>query len=145
MERKHLIFSLFYLDALNSTIDLHFYRIAVESLGDEKRDQELYLLSTIQPPGVRSSEGILNCTIPSRESTFKTSTRSTSPCYEVTENERHFLVLVDVPGIKPKTLNIELEDDRLLHAFGECRKKPMATMSTTSLTCVLSFGETWMH
>ena len=50
MERKHLIFSLFYLDALNSTIDLHFYRIAVESLGDEKRDQELYLLSTIQPP-----------------------------------------------------------------------------------------------
>ena len=51
---------------------------------------------------------------------FKTETmRHSSPRYEVTENEKQFRLSVDVPGVKPEDMKIELEHDgRVLHMLG---------------------------
>jgi HSP20 family protein len=50
--------------------------------------------------------------------------RHTSPRFEVTENDRQFRMAVDVPGIKPENLKIELEDyGRILHVSGERKVK----------------------
>jgi HSP20 family protein len=51
---------------------------------------------------------------------FKTDTmRHSSPRYEVTENEKQFRLSVDVPGVKPEDMTIELEHDgRVLHMSG---------------------------
>ncbi|KAL3806751.1 hypothetical protein ACHAXA_006777 [Cyclostephanos tholiformis] len=46
--------------------------------------------------------------------------RHSSPRYEITENEKQFRLAVDVPGMKPDNLKIELEDDgRVMHISGE--------------------------
>ncbi|KAL7469451.1 hypothetical protein ACHAXS_009696 [Conticribra weissflogii] len=45
--------------------------------------------------------------------------RHSSPRYEVTENEKQFRLAVDVPGIKPDNMKIELENEgRVLHMTG---------------------------
>eukprot|EP00580_Thalassiosira_gravida_P000537 CAMPEP_0201609010 /NCGR_PEP_ID=MMETSP0492-20130828/10503_1 /ASSEMBLY_ACC=CAM_ASM_000837 /TAXON_ID=420259 /ORGANISM="Thalassiosira gravida, Strain GMp14c1" /LENGTH=165 /DNA_ID=CAMNT_0048074159 /DNA_START=62 /DNA_END=559 /DNA_ORIENTATION=+ len=51
---------------------------------------------------------------------FKTDTmRHSSPHYEVTENEKQFRLAMDVPGVKPENMKIELENDgRVLHVSG---------------------------
>ena len=47
------------------------------------------------------------------------SRRHYSPRFEITENEKQFRLTVDVPGMKPEDLKIELEDDgRVLHMHG---------------------------
>jgi HSP20 family protein len=50
--------------------------------------------------------------------------RHSSPRYEITENDEQFRLAVDVPGMKPDNLKIELEDDgRILHVSGERKVK----------------------
>jgi len=45
--------------------------------------------------------------------------RRSSPCYEVTEDEKQFQLAVDVPGVKAGDLNIQLEQGgRVLHLSG---------------------------
>lgn len=45
--------------------------------------------------------------------------RRSSPCYEVTEDDKQFQLAVDVPGIKAGDLNIHLEQGgRILHLSG---------------------------
>lgn len=42
-----------------------------------------------------------------------------SPRYEVTENDKQFRLAVDVPGVKPENMKIELENEgRVLHMTG---------------------------
>lgn len=36
--------------------------------------------------------------------------RRTSPCYEVTENEKEFQLSVDLPGVKANDVHVELEE-----------------------------------
>ncbi|EED88565.1 heat shock protein, partial [Thalassiosira pseudonana CCMP1335] len=41
------------------------------------------------------------------------------PRYEVTENDKQFRLAVDVPGVKPDAMQVELEHDgRILHLTG---------------------------
>ena len=56
---------------------------------------------------------------------FKTDTmRHSSPRYEVTENEKQFRLAVDVPGVKPDNMKVELENDgRILHVSGGRKAK----------------------
>jgi len=56
---------------------------------------------------------------------FKTDTmRHSSPRYEVTENEKQFRLAVDVPGVKPEHMQVELENDgRILHMSGGRKKE----------------------
>ena len=56
---------------------------------------------------------------------FKTDTmRHASPRYEVTENNKQFRLAVDVPGVKPDNMKIELENDgRVLHMSGGRKEK----------------------
>ncbi|KAL3800864.1 hypothetical protein HJC23_001701 [Cyclotella cryptica] len=51
---------------------------------------------------------------------FKTDTmRLSSPRYEVTENDKQFRLAIDVPGVKPDDMKIELEHEgRVLHMTG---------------------------
>ena len=50
--------------------------------------------------------------------------RHSSPRYEITENDEQFRLAVDVPGMKPDNLKVELEDDgRILHVSGERKVK----------------------
>jgi HSP20 family protein len=50
--------------------------------------------------------------------------RHSSPRFEITENDRQFRLAVDVPGMKPDNLKVELEDDgRVLHMHGERKVK----------------------
>lgn len=45
--------------------------------------------------------------------------RHSSPRYEVTENDKQFRLAVDVPGVKPNDMKIELENDgHVLHMSG---------------------------
>ena len=45
--------------------------------------------------------------------------RHSSPRYEVTENDMQFRLAVDVPGVKPDDMKVELEQDgRVLHMIG---------------------------
>jgi len=45
--------------------------------------------------------------------------RRSSPCYEVTENDDAFQLSVDVPGVKGKDIQAEIEHDgRVLHIKG---------------------------
>lgn len=63
--------------------------------------------------------------IPPTLTPFKTDTmRLSSPRYEVTENEKQFRLSVDVPGVKPEDMSIELEHDgRVLHLMGGRKMK----------------------
>ena len=56
---------------------------------------------------------------------FKTDTmRHSSPIYEVTENDREFRLAVDVPGVKPDHMTVELENDgRVVHLSGGRKAK----------------------
>ena len=46
--------------------------------------------------------------------------RHSSPRYEVTENDKQFRLAVDVPGVKPDHMKIELENNgRVLHISGD--------------------------
>lgn len=51
---------------------------------------------------------------------FKSDTmRLSSPRYEVTENNKQFRLAIDVPGVKPDDMKVELEQDgRVLHMIG---------------------------
>ena len=44
--------------------------------------------------------------------------RHSSPCYEITENDKQYQLAVDVPGVKRDDINIELEQDRMLRISG---------------------------
>lgn len=45
--------------------------------------------------------------------------KMSSPRYEVTENDKQFRLAVDVPGVKPDAMQVELEHDgRILHLTG---------------------------
>jgi Molecular chaperone (small heat shock protein) len=44
--------------------------------------------------------------------------RRSSPCYEVTENDKQYQLAIDVPGVKLKDIEIELEQDRVLRISG---------------------------
>lgn len=45
--------------------------------------------------------------------------RRSSPCYEITENEKQFQLALDVPGVKMKDMTIDFNDkDRVLHISG---------------------------
>lgn len=47
-----------------------------------------------------------------------------SPKYEVTQNDKQFRLAVDVPGVKPDQMKIELENDgRVLHMSGGRKAK----------------------
>ena len=47
-----------------------------------------------------------------------------SPKYEVTQNDKQFRLAVDVPGVKPDQMKIELENDgRVLHMSGGGKAK----------------------
>lgn len=63
--------------------------------------------------------------IPPTLTPFKTDTmRHSSPRYEVTENDKQFRLSVDVPGVKPEDMSIELEHDgRVLHLTGGRKMK----------------------
>jgi len=63
--------------------------------------------------------------IPPTLTHFKTDTmRHSSPRYEVTENEKQFRLAVDVPGVKPDNVKVELENDgRVLHMSGGRKSK----------------------
>eukprot|EP00571_Detonula_confervacea_P006054 CAMPEP_0172313876 /NCGR_PEP_ID=MMETSP1058-20130122/21174_1 /TAXON_ID=83371 /ORGANISM="Detonula confervacea, Strain CCMP 353" /LENGTH=165 /DNA_ID=CAMNT_0013027601 /DNA_START=46 /DNA_END=543 /DNA_ORIENTATION=- len=69
------------------------------------------------------SDPIVPSTLLGTQSTltdFKTDTmRHSSPRYEVTENKNQFRLAVDVPGVKPDNMKIELENDgHVLHMSG---------------------------
>lgn len=50
--------------------------------------------------------------------------RRSSPRYEVTENDKHYRLAVDVPGVKPENMKIELENEgRVLHITGARKVK----------------------
>ncbi|KAL3806754.1 hypothetical protein ACHAXA_006780 [Cyclostephanos tholiformis] len=50
--------------------------------------------------------------------------RHFSPRFEVTENDKMFRMAVDVPGMKPDNLKIELEDyGRIMHVSGDRKVK----------------------
>ena len=63
--------------------------------------------------------------IPPSLARFKADTmRHSSPRYEVSENEKQFRLAVDVPGVKPDNMKIELENDgRVLHMSGGRKEK----------------------
>ncbi|KAL7532650.1 hypothetical protein ACHAWF_004201 [Thalassiosira exigua] len=63
--------------------------------------------------------------IPPTLTHFKTDTmRHSSPRYEVTENEKQFRLVVDVPGVKPDNMKVKLEHDgRVLHMSGGRKAK----------------------
>lgn len=63
--------------------------------------------------------------IPPTLTHFKADTmRHSSPRYEVTENDKQFRLAVDVPGVKPDQMKIELENDgRVLHISGGRKAK----------------------
>lgn len=63
--------------------------------------------------------------VPPTLTRFKTdSMRHASPRYEVTENDKQFRLAVDVPGVKPENMKIELEQDgRVLHMSGGRKAK----------------------
>ncbi|KAL7539731.1 hypothetical protein ACHAXR_009567 [Thalassiosira sp. AJA248-18] len=67
--------------------------------------------------------------IPPTLTQFKTETmRHSSPRYEVTENEKQFRLAVDVPGVKPDNMKIELENEgRVLHMSGGRKVKTDTT------------------
>ena len=56
---------------------------------------------------------------------FKSDTmRRASPRYEVTENDKQFRLALDVPGVKPDNMKIELENDgRVCHISGGRKEK----------------------
>ncbi|KAL3776643.1 hypothetical protein ACHAW5_010662 [Stephanodiscus triporus] len=56
---------------------------------------------------------------------FKDDTmRLSSPRYEITENDKQFRLAVDVPGVKPDHMKIELENNgRVLHISGDRKEK----------------------
>ena len=58
--------------------------------------------------------------IPPSLTPFKTDTiRHSSPRYEVSENEKQFRLSVDVPGVMPEDMKVDLEHDgRVLHLTG---------------------------
>lgn len=61
-----------------------------------------------------------------------TLTNFSSPRYDVTENEKQFQLSVDVPGVKPENVKIELEHDgRVLHISGERKDKTKTDTSTS--------------
>ncbi|KAL7546292.1 hypothetical protein ACHAWF_015985 [Thalassiosira exigua] len=63
--------------------------------------------------------------IPPTLTHFKSDTmRYSSPRYEVTENEKQFRLAVDVPGVKPDNMKVELEHDGcVLHMSGGRKAK----------------------
>ena len=63
--------------------------------------------------------------IPPSLAHFKTDSMCHSPPrYEVSENEKQFRLAVDVPGVKPDNMKIELENDgRVLHMSGGRKEK----------------------
>ncbi|KAL7547025.1 hypothetical protein ACHAWF_010351 [Thalassiosira exigua] len=63
--------------------------------------------------------------VPPALTRFKTDTmRHSSPRYEATENDKQFRLAVDVPGVKPDHLKVELENDgRVLHMSGDRKVK----------------------
>jgi HSP20 family protein len=49
--------------------------------------------------------------------------RSASPSAEVTETEKHFLLSMDLPGLKKEDIQIEVQD-KLLTVSGERKREP---------------------
>jgi len=50
--------------------------------------------------------------------------RRSSPCYEITEDDKSFQLAVDVPGVKASDLNVSLErDGRVLRVSGHRKVK----------------------
>eukprot|EP00558_Chaetoceros_sp_UNC1202_P005022 CAMPEP_0197247290 /NCGR_PEP_ID=MMETSP1429-20130617/28145_1 /TAXON_ID=49237 /ORGANISM="Chaetoceros sp., Strain UNC1202" /LENGTH=165 /DNA_ID=CAMNT_0042708169 /DNA_START=69 /DNA_END=566 /DNA_ORIENTATION=+ len=49
--------------------------------------------------------------------------RRSSPCYEITENDKQFQLAIDVPGVKLSDINIELQQDRCLCVSGGRKMK----------------------
>ena len=46
--------------------------------------------------------------------------RRSSPCYEITEDDNQFQLAVDVPGVAPNDIKVNLENGgRVLHVSGE--------------------------
>jgi len=69
------------------------------------------------------TSGLLD--IPPSLTRFKDDTmRHSSPRYEITENDKQFRLAVDVPGVKPDHMKIELENNgRVLHISGDRKEK----------------------
>ena len=44
--------------------------------------------------------------------------RRSSPCYEITENDKQFQLAIDVPGVKLSDIYIEIEQNHCLHISG---------------------------
>ena len=62
--------------------------------------------------------------VPPTLTNFKDTLVHASPRYEVTENEKQFRLAVDVPGVKPDHMKIELENDgRVVHMSGGRKEK----------------------
>jgi HSP20 family protein len=62
---------------------------------------------------------------PTLNKRFKTDTMLTfSPRYEVTDNKKEVRIAVDVPGVKPDNMKVELEDDgHVVHMCGDRKTK----------------------
>ena len=62
-------------------------------------------------------------------------------CYKVTENDKQFRLAVDVPGMKPENLKIELEDDGTFLASAKSRPiRPARSINSISDS---PSGRTW--
>jgi len=67
--------------------------------------------------------------------------RHSSPCYEITENDKQFQLSVDVPGLKAEDMTVQVEQGgKVLRLKGEKKKTEGNTVSRTSFEKSFTLG-----